>query len=609
MSRQPEAGLTARAIGDHVVPFLRIHWWALASLLSGHGETADWSAPLLGPSTFGGWCGLADPRRVLMRDPGSAGDDLAAAEAHYRRLLDRSLVPICIHDGDTVRYVNTPAVRALGATDSTDIVGRSLTDFVHPLSLAAVTSTLAALREDGDSTAPARYSLLRVDGTELVVQAVAALRMEAGTAVYEVIFREPLPVRLGADRVRVNKPTEAIIATTVDGIVTEWNADAHDLYGRSAQEVVGTPIERAVGAGLDPRELSAVNGRAIATHFDADGAPLRVRVLAIRTNDGYVVVCDTVADAGPGDERLHDVLDLLHDGVIIVGNDGRFQFANAAARQILGQGAEALVGTHHSSHADAVSMYDARGRRIAAESQPLRSILDTGLSVRGQVIGIDRRDGTRVWVTWHGCLVTPDDPENSSVLMSFTDITEHHDARERLLHEATHDWLTGLPNRGYALDQAATGLTRTGADRLSAVLFIDLDRLKAVNDGHGHTIGDEVLRRAAHRMRSATRAQDLVARIGGDEFVVLLTGPLGDGDLDRIAERLHRVLDEDIVVGPLTLQIGASIGITVVDPADDRSLSEVLRDADIAMYRAKAQGRAATAYFEDAESGPPNRGQ
>jgi len=110
-----------------------------------------------------------------------------------------------------------------------------------------------------------------------------------------------------------------------------------------------------------------------------------------------------------------------------------------------------------------------------------------------------------------------------------------------------------------------------------------------VNDSHGHPIGDDVLRIAANRMQSVTRAQDLV----------LLIGPVEGGGPEAIARRLHDVLAEDIVVGTLTLRIGASIGITTVDGDDKRSLADVLRDADAAMYKAKGQGPAKTAHFED----------
>ncbi|MDZ4269630.1 MAG: sensor domain-containing diguanylate cyclase, partial [Mycobacterium sp.] len=353
------------------------------------------------------------------------------------------------------------------------------------------------------------------------------------------------------------------------------------------------------GADLDPGVLGRAGGREPATHHGAGGQALSVRVLVIATADGYVIVCETTDATERNEDRFRAVLDLLHDGVVIVGSDGRFEFTNVAACRMLGSPAEDLVGVHHSSQGVDLPLYDAQGQRISIDSHPIRWIQKTGLSLGGQVVGVDRIDGKRIWVMGHGCLIDPGDPENSSVLLSFTDITEHHDARERLLHDATHDWLTGLPNRGYALDQAALALKEHGSGRLSAVLFIDLDRLKAVNDSHGHPIGDDVLRIAATRMQSVTRAQDLVARIGGDEFVVLLIGPVEGGGPEAIARRLHDVLAEDIVVGTLTLRIGASIGITTVDGDDKRSLADVLRDADAAMYKAKGQGPAKTAHFED----------
>lgn len=529
----------------------------------------------------------------------------SGAEREYRRLLDRSLTPVCIHDGDVVQYVNPAAARALKAESDAEIVGRPIADFIDPASWAGVHERIAGLREDGDISEPCEVTLLCADGTTLAAHAVAALRMRHGTPTYEVIFRRRVPRRAeaaGDDMPSGATVTAAIITTDRDGIVTGWNAGARSLYGRSAREVLGMRIERAVGADLDPGVLGRAGGREPATHHSARGQALSVRVLVIATADGYVIVCETTGATERSEDRFRAVLDLLHDGVVIVGSDGRFEFTNVAARRMLGSPAEDLVGVHHSSQGVDLPLYDAQGQRISIDSHPIRWIQKTGLSLGGQVVGVDRIDGKRIWVMGHGCLIDPGDPQNSSVLFSFTDITEHHDARERLLHDATHDWLTGLPNRGYALDLAALALKEHGPGRLSAVLFIDLDRLKAVNDSHGHPIGDDVLRIAATRMQSVTRAQDLVARIGGDEFVVLLVGPVENGGPEAIARRLHDVLAEDIVVGTLTLRIGASIGITTVGGDDERSLADVLRDADAAMYKAKGRGPAKTAHFEDERS-------
>lgn len=510
------------------------------------------------------------------------------------------MAPVCSHDGEAVLYVNPAAVRTLGAQSDAEIVGHPIAEFIDPPSLSGVRDRIVGLREDGDVSEPAETTLRRVDGTALVVRSVAAVRMCDGKPTYEVIFRDDLSPRaevVDDDPALVSSTTEAIITTDRDGLVTGWDAHAQSLYGRSAREVMGMPVERAVGAPLDPSVLARSGGREPATHRGAAGASLAVRVLAIRMADGYVIVCDALVADTRNRHRIYALLDLLHDGVVIMSSDGRFEFTNAAARRILGSGADDLVGAHPRDGGD-LPLYNVEGQRISTDSHPIGWIQRTGLSLGGDVVGVDRLDGRRVWITGHGRLIDPSDPQNSSVVFSFTDITEHHDARQRLLYDATHDWLTGLPNRVHALNQAAEALAETGPGRLSAVLFIDLDRLKMVNDSHGHPIGDDVLRIAAQRLRSATREHDLVARIGGDEFVVLLMGPVTAGELELIAGRLHDVLAEDINVESLTLRIGASVGITTVAGGDARSLAEVLRDADAAMYRAKAQGPANTAYFE-----------
>ena len=542
-----------------------------------------------------------------MCPPGARDEDAAmneaAAEAEYRLLLDRSLVPVCIHDGQKVLYVNPAAVETVGARSVADITGRPIADFIDPGSLTGVLERLVGQQADGDVSQPSEMSLLRADGTTLEVQTVSAIRMRRGSPTYEVIFRDPRaigPAVTGDDPALEGRAPEAVIITNHDGMVTKWGADAHSLYGRTAHEVIGLPIERAVGAPLDPSVVALGGGREFTTHYGAKGAALAMRLLVVKTSDGFVVVCEAMVAAKTRERHFRAVLDLLHDGVVIMGSDGRFEFTNAAARRILGSPAEDLVGQHHSSSGADLPMYNAKGKKISSDAHPIRWIQKTGVSLGGDVVGVDRADGQRVWITGHGCLIDPGDPQNSSLLFSFTDMTEHFDARERLLHDATHDWLTGLPNRVHALNEAASALAETGAGRLSAVLFIDLDRLKLVNDSHGHPIGDDVLRVAAQRMRAVIREQDVVARIGGDEFVVLLMGPVTGDELHAITQHLHGVLIDDIIVGSLALRVGASIGVTIVAGDDERTLAEVLRDADTAMYQAKGRGPANTAYFEPA---------
>ncbi len=193
-------------------------------------------------------------------------------------------------------------------------------------------------------------------------------------------------------------------------------------------------------------------------------------------------------------------------------------------------------------------------------------------------------------------LLSPQSPHNSSVLFSFVDVTDYYHAEQRLQREAIYDHLTGLPNRGYALRRAADALTGTSGPGLTALLFIDLDNLKAINDSHGHLIGDEALQIAGHRLQKSARPSDLVARVGGDEFLVLVLDSITADALDELANQVHAALQQPVDIESATIRFSASIGIAVRRPDDQRTLPELLRDADAAMYRAKAGGPGRTAY-------------
>ena len=180
-----------------------------------------------------------------------------------------------------------------------------------------------------------------------------------------------------------------------------------------------------------------------------------------------------------------------------------------------------------------------------------------------------------------------------------TSMQEREEFRRRMTHEATHDGLTGIPNRKAALAQLNRGLARTYRSGSSlAVLFIDLDNFKGVNDNHGHPAGDIVLRTIAQRMVNCVRDGDHVGRLGGDEFVVVAEPVSGAADALTLAERLLDVLAEPIKVDEAHLSISASVGISIedgndiaTDSLDRRDGDDLLRDADLAVYKAKADGR------------------
>jgi diguanylate cyclase (GGDEF)-like protein/PAS domain S-box-containing protein len=177
------------------------------------------------------------------------------------------------------------------------------------------------------------------------------------------------------------------------------------------------------------------------------------------------------------------------------------------------------------------------------------------------------------------------------------DITERKAQEARIEHLAYHDSLTGLPNRAMLMDRLGRALSQ--AQRLAqqvAVLFIDLDRFKLVNDSLGHAVGDQLLQEIARRLRATLRDNDTVARVGGDEFQVVVCNVAGATDAARIAEKLMRVLGEPFVLEGQELHVTASLGLSLF-PRDGGSGELLLKYADIALYEAKGEGRNAYRFF------------
>ncbi|MEO8432489.1 MAG: EAL domain-containing protein [Acidobacteriota bacterium] len=202
-----------------------------------------------------------------------------------------------------------------------------------------------------------------------------------------------------------------------------------------------------------------------------------------------------------------------------------------------------------------------------------------------------RKDGSLVWILENGSLIEGADGRPAMIEGTVIDISDRKSAEEQVKHIAFHDALTGLPNRllfNDRLSMAVMHANRTGGR--VAILFLDLDRFKVINDSLGHSIGDELLRRVAERLGGCVREGDTVARLGGDEFTVLVEGMEKEVDAAKIARKILGALRLPFFIDGRELFITASMGVAI-HPADGENAEDLVRNADTAMYRAKEQGR------------------
>lgn len=273
----------------------------------------------------------------------------------------------------------------------------------------------------------------------------------------------------------------------------------------------------------------------------------------------------------------------------ITGPDGRVLAGNAAAGKLLGYDTARLEGR------EAESLFVDPAEHTALE----RGVAEQGshtLDVR-----LRRHDGTEV-----SCAIAAAARRgrNGEVLGGYQafarDISSHRRAVERLLHDALHDALTGLPNRTIFKDRLEGAIRRAQRhqDYLYAVLFLDLDRFKVVNDSLGHLVGDELLILVAAKLKACLRDVDTVARFGGDEFAILLDGIDDAAAASQVAERIHELLRPPLTPSGHEVFTSASIGVAL-SHGDYHSPDEILRDADIAMYHAKEMGRGSFAVFTE----------
>jgi diguanylate cyclase (GGDEF)-like protein/PAS domain S-box-containing protein len=422
-------------------------------------------------------------------------------------------------------------------------------------------------------------------------------------------------------RAVVEACAEGVYLVDANGVCTYANPAATALLGIPAERLVGQKIHplihhsRADGSRFPVEECAMFRSATLGVPGEvddevlwrADGTPLavhyRARPLGVGGRlDGAVVTFTDATERRATLERLRRSeerfrLQVHHAtvGIVRATLDGRYEQVNPAYCRIVGLEEEQLLGR---------SLFDLMDPADQAAFRAKAALLSRGDADTAELeLRYVRPDGTAAWVL-KNLTLTPDESGAPAHLQAIVhDITARKRIEKELARRATHDPLTDLPNRTLLADRLTHSLTQPERTPGSlAVLFVDLDNFKLVNDSFGHATGDAVLVAVSRRLRRAVRPQDTVARFAGDEFVVILESLTDEAQIVGVVERIQSSVSEPVHVGGMELVVSASIGVAR-DTDDELVADGLLRDADAAMLAAKSRGRARHAFFDTALRG------
>lgn len=392
----------------------------------------------------------------------------------------------------------------------------------------------------------------------------------------------------------------------------EANNAYHEWFGKDPEDIIGIAFEDLAGEQLfalnEPyirRVLAGEPQRFERTLDKTDGSEGHIIGHYIPDFDidgtvkGFSILASEVTVLKETTEKLKlaaCVFENTLDGVLITDTDGTILSVNPAFTEITGYTAEEAVGQtprllHSNRHDQA--FYQAMWQDITTKSRWHGEIWNR------------RKDGDLYLERMTISMVRDVDGEPVRYVSVFSDITALRRKDEHIKYLAFHDALTNLPNRTLLMDRINQKLISASRETCHlALMFLDLDGFKSVNDRFGHYVGDYLLKEVAKRLQALVRESDTVARLGGDEFMFILSHSQGKEDIVDIAKRVIGSINEPIEVCGEVLHIGASIGISMY-PENGRTATDLINNADTAMYAAKRRGRNNIHFFVASDFSPP----
>ncbi len=425
--------------------------------------------------------------------------------------------------------------------------------------------------------------------------------------IHNIVEREELA------RSILDSAHEAFISMDQDGRICEWSSQAERDFGWSREEVLGRSLAETIipAEDLDEYEPALkrmlggdrlILGRRleiVTTRRNGIRFPVELTFSALQTSHGprYNAFVRDISERRSSEyaleeanQRFRSAFDDAAIGMAIVSPEGRWLRANRALSALTGYPQDELVGMGFAD----ITHPDDLPKDIHALQEMIEGTRDSFQTEKRYL----HADGRIIWV-WLSTTVVRDAESKPAYLLSqMQDISERKENEARLAHRASHDELTGLPNRGVLEDRMVLALNRQRRERKPlSILYLDLDGFKRVNDTHGHDAGDVLLVSIAKRLTALVRPTDVVSRLGGDEFVILCEG-MDERGATQLAKRIVDVVPEPIEVDGKGLAVTPSVGIALSRDPGIRP-GELLAHADMAMYFAKEEGRSGYAFFEE----------
>ena len=405
-----------------------------------------------------------------------------------------------------------------------------------------------------------------------------------------------------------------LIATTLDAVVTidrsmsvvEWNREAEEVFGIPAREVLGLPLRTSIlpeaSSHLIEELLKRYRGGRATRMLRR-----RIETIALRASGETVPIEVTVAPAGTGDEttftafirdisqrkraeqeleqrekRFRTIVEKSWSGVVLLDSELRFSFVGSSTHHLIGYEDHELIGH---------SFFDfVHPREAAAARKVFSDVLPNPNREAHGELRFRHKDGRWIWLEGFSQNLLHE-PSVRAIVLNYRDISQRKETEKQLEYRAHYDSLTGLPNRLLFRDRLVNSLAHARRNRVGvAVMYLDVDHFKLVNDGLGHSFGDLLLADVAQRLQASLRASDTISRIGGDEFSILLPEVTNAEAVAGVARKILDSLARPFAVNGHDLFITASIGISCY-PSDGDDAEALLKCADAAMYRAKELGR------------------